>query len=143
MRRKSCRSGERTKNDGRAWRMSPTGGGGSRSGASSVTTGLVATETWMLLGGGRIPAFVDVGESGLGSHVGRSVDELVQVDRAPAAAEDAQGRSERRSAPAREQVGVVEVDVYDVWAERRLEHRPRGHAQRVCGRKLQQPRAAR
>src|SRR5262245_4653224 len=111
MRSTSCRSGERTRNDGRAWRMSPTGADGSRSGASSVARGLVATETLMLLRRLRIPAFVDLVETRFRSHVGRRIREIVQVDRVPAPAEHAQGRPKRPGAMVGEQIGVVEVDV--------------------------------
>src|SRR6478752_9270925 len=107
MRSRSCWSGERTRNAGRAWRMSPTGAGGSRSGASSVARGLVATETLMLLGGRGIPAFVDLVEGDLRSHLGRRVGELVQVDRASPTSKHPQ-RSPQRPAPSPgKQVGVV------------------------------------
>ena len=96
MRSRSWRSGERTRNAGRAWRMSPTGAGGSRSGASSVARGLVATETLILLGGRRIPAFVDLVEAGLRRHVGRSRPRA-RPGRSGAAA--APARSEPRGAP--------------------------------------------
>ena len=66
----SCRSGDRTMSDARAWRMSPTGGGVSRSFGRSEGRGLVATETLILLPGRRIPA----SEEPVERHVGSDVD---------------------------------------------------------------------